>query len=73
MVKPLKLREPPELLARLLSEDSPEARKFRLNIRSYNNLLSFASKGISGKLYEKGTVKYCIIRPSRVFLYINSM
>ena len=59
MVKPPKLREPPELLTKLLSEDSTEAKKFRLNIRSYNNLLSFASKGISGKLYEKGAVLYC--------------
>ena len=61
MVKAPKLRKPPELLARLLSEDSAEARNFRLNIRTYNNLLSFASKGISGKLYEKGTVICCTI------------
>ena len=54
MVMPPKLREPPVLLARLLTEDSLEAKNFRLNIRSYNNLLSFASKGISGKLYIHG-------------------
>jgi hypothetical protein len=69
MVKPPKLKKAPELLITLLSEDSPAAKKFRLNIRSYNNLLSFASKGISGKLFENGnilnymycTALYCIV------------
>ena len=77
MVKPPKLRKPPEMLTKLLSEDSTEARKFRLNIRSYNNLLSFASKGISGKLYDKGAVLYCIFYTilyctDSIQLYCNS-
>ena len=47
-----KLKDPPDLLKKLLTEDNGEARKFRANIRSINNLLSFASKGITGKLFE---------------------
>ena len=36
-----KLKEPPDLLRKLLTEDNGEARKFRANIRSINNLFSF--------------------------------
>ena len=66
---PPKLREPPVLLARLLTEDSPEAKNFRLNIRSYNNLLSFASKGISGKLYVHGMHIKCKYCNERLYIY----
>lgn len=69
MVMPPKLREPPVLLARLLTEDSPEAKNFRLNIRSYNNLLSFASKGISGKLYVHGMHIKCKYCNERLYIY----
>ena len=70
MVKPPKLREAPQLLKTLLSEDSPVARKFRDNIRTYNNLLSFASKGISGKLFENGKiVLHIICFTSKQYIY----
>jgi hypothetical protein len=51
-IKPPNLRQPPDLLCNLLAEDSMKAKKFRVNISSNNNLLSFASKEISGKLCE---------------------
>ena len=69
-VKPPKLKEPPALLVDLLSGDSSVAKKFCLNIRSYNNLLSFASKGISGKLFEQGNVLYCTVLYCPVLYYI---
>ena len=39
----------PELLQRLMTGDDSECRAFRAHIREYNNVLSFASRGFSGK------------------------
>ena len=54
MVKAPKIKDPPEVLKELLSGDSSNSKKFRANIRGYNNLLSFASKGITGTFYKDG-------------------
>ena len=43
-------KDPPQYLQELLLLDTPQAKKFRKNIRSYNNLLSMASRNISGQL-----------------------
>ena len=39
----------PELLQRLMTGDDSECREFRAHIREYNNALSFASRGFSGR------------------------
>ena len=53
-VKPPNIQTPPDLLQTLLTASTKDATEFRRNIRAYNNLLSFASKGITGKLFESG-------------------
>ena len=42
-------RDPPQLLQDLLTSESSKSKAFRLNIRSYNSLLSIASRNITGK------------------------
>ena len=42
-------KDPPQYLQDLLIHDTAEAKIFRRNIRFYNNLLSMASRNITGK------------------------
>jgi hypothetical protein len=47
-------RDPPQLLQDLLTSERSESKAFRLNIRSYNSLLSMASRNITGKQTDFG-------------------
>ena len=47
-------KDPPKLLKDLLSLDNQRSKEFRLNIRSYNSMLSMASRNISGKETDFG-------------------
>ena len=42
-------QDPPQLLQDLLTSESSRSKVFRLNIRTYNSLLSMASRNITGK------------------------
>ena len=41
--------DPPDMLKDLLTSESSEAKSFRQNIRTYNSMLSMASRNITGK------------------------
>ena len=51
------LKNPPHLLKDLLSSDSHESKEFRQNIRSYNSMLSMASRNITGKETDFGNTR----------------
>lgn len=40
------LHEPPDILKNFLTDDSPQAKHFRKNIRGFNSSLAFASLGV---------------------------
>ena len=47
-------RDPPQLLQDLLTSERSESKALRLNIRSYNSLLSMASRNITGNKTDFG-------------------
>lgn len=44
------LHEPPDILKKFLTDDSPQAKHFRKNIRGFNSSLAFASLGVKEDL-----------------------
>lgn len=46
------LHEPPDILKKFLTDDSPQAKHFRKNIRGFNSSLAFASLGVKEDLLQ---------------------
>lgn len=46
------LHEPPDILKNFLTDDSPQAKHFRKNIRGFNSSLAFASLGVKEDLLQ---------------------